>query len=250
MTRVLPKNAGFSLPIFPLVDVTPNSLFESVLPTVPRYEHVEFSRLVRNTIGAIHQIPLFFNRARGARYQLKQIEAYFGRSSGSPLHPAQNLYQRLYKGLTERDHQYGMVFGTMKIRSSVRHEQQGINILTALKRNDGLCISNNSFHGGGRVGSTEPGYLYMTFRILRGRAARPARILSTEEILRVLKAMEEEIHSEAKASKESPGVVAQGLADGLRFANKVDLHGEFRVGGIDEVRPTSKKIDWSSIDTD
>lgn len=206
-----------------------SSSLEKILPLVPRYGAVEFRRLVENTIGAIHQIPPLLFKLEREKYELKQIQAYFGRSSASEGQVTRNLYNRFQTGMRDRNHEYGMVFARCTIRHSLRYEHQGIRVLDVLKDNDGLCISNNSFYGAGRVGSTEPGYLYMTFRALRSTREHSARVLSKMDILEIVREREVEIDQEARDYREPKEDLVESLLSALVKANDTKYYGEHTI---------------------
>jgi hypothetical protein len=181
---------------------------EHLAVNATRYGAAEFTRLVENTVGAIHQIPGYFFRSTGSKYELKQIEAYFGRSSGA-ANGETNLYQRLRAGV-KRGHTHGFVFASSAIKHSLRYERHGIGLLDALREQAGLCISNNSLSAIGRVGAHEPGYLYVTFRLLR-TCPELARELTQAEIRDICRRMRDEL-----------GDDLEGFKRGLETAN--DTH--------------------------
>lgn len=219
-SKQLPSNPDSIVSIFPLATVTLPDIDEAI-HEAPQYGEVEFRALVRNTIGAIHQIPRLFYRRTGTKYQLKQIEAYFGRSSCGSSAIASNLAQRLRAGREQREHEYGMIFAKTSIQASLRYERHGIRLLEALRDMDGLCISNNSFAAVGRVGSVEPGFLYMTFRML-DEEPEAAHELTKEEIKELVR----EYRNEIGAKSKDDAAAVDGFEVGLKAANDVDFHGE------------------------
>ncbi len=217
----LPSNPKSVLPILPLAEITLSDI-AAAIKDAPTYGAFDFRDLVSNTIGAIHQIPLLFHRTTGVEYQLKQVEAYFGRSSGSQM-MGFNLSQRL-RAATARGHDWGMIFAQTSVKASLKYERHGIRLLDVLREMDGLCISNNSFHAVGRTGLTEPGFLYMTFRILDDEPD-PARELTKDEIKKLVRDYRAEILREP--SKASDDALA-GFEAGLTTANDVNARGTYR----------------------
>lgn len=200
--------------------MTPEALVDFI-DNAPEYGAAEFRRLVADAIGAIHQIPHIFYKAHGFKYELKHIEAYFGRSSWGPHGGGLNVYQRFVAGRDERDHEYGIIFARTSIPASLRYERHGILLLDALREADGLCISNNSFAGVGRTGSTGPGLLYVTFRLL-GRRPALAREMTAAEI----KEMVREYKSRLDENFGSDAAEARGAFESaLKLANDTDHFG-------------------------
>ena len=114
-----PKLRGNSRAIIPMVPfsgMTPGMIAD-VLQAVPRYGPTDFRALIENTIGAIHQVPKIFYQETGIPYQPKQMEAYFGRSSGCSNHVAWNLYQCWMRGARERN--VSMSLGHLPLAFSV-----------------------------------------------------------------------------------------------------------------------------------
>jgi hypothetical protein len=231
-TKKLPSNPMSVIPIFPLEALTLSDI-DTAIEETPEYGATDFRQLVCNTIGAIHQIPILFYRKTGIEYQLKQIDAYFGRSSSGSQALGANLWQRLRAGAEQREHDYGMIFAKTSIAASLGYERHGIRLLEVLHKMDGLCISNNSFSAIGRVGSVEPGYLYMTFRML-DYEPRPARELTKEQIRRLVQEYRAELHSEGGRGRErSLDAVLNGFEIGLSTANDVNAHGAYKPKLID-----------------
>lgn len=221
-SKQLPSNPDTVIPIFPLAAATLPDIDEAI-EEAPVYGEFDFRELVCNTIGALHQIPRLFHKKTGIRYQLKQVEAYFGRSSCGASAVATNLSQRLRAGREQREHEYGMIFAKTSIRASLRYERHGIRLLQALQDMDGLCISNNSFAAVGRVGAVEPGFLYMTFRMLEDEP-EAARELTKEEIKELVREYRREIGAR---SRENDAAV-EGFEVGLETANNVNFRGEHK----------------------
>lgn len=176
----LKKNASHRLPFIPLKDPTPG-LVTDLLEHTPRYGATEFRRLVEDAIGAIHQLPGLLKNPKVPDLDLKDIEAYFGRSSAaSGGRIGSNVANRFRTGRDERGHEYGMVLAATTLRASLNFERFGIALIEELKRRDGLCIANRSIAQRGPVGSTEPGFIYMTFRIKASK--EHASVLGPAEI--------------------------------------------------------------------
>jgi transcriptional regulator with XRE-family HTH domain len=206
--RKLPSSQKVSLNLGRLKSVTIDNV-AGLVASAPHYPapstRGEFTRLVENTVGAIHQIPGFVFRSTRKKYELKQIEAYFGRSSGAAVGEA-NLYGRFQAGIA-RGHTHGFVLAVTTIKGSLAFERHGIRLLDVLKESDGLCISNTSLNAVGRVGKHEPGYLYVTFRLLE-HCPELARELTREEIEEIVRRMQPEF-----------GYNIDGLQRGLETAN-------------------------------
>lgn len=219
----LPSSPNSLIPLVVLAEATPASV-SKVLEHVPKYSPGEVRRLVKNTVGAIHQIPRILKKRSLPELDLKDIEAYFGRSSGSADIPGTNLYGRFRAGL-ERGDTHGMVFAHTTIRASLRFERFGITLINHLKKVDGLCISNKTLASHGRVGSTEPGFLYLTFKVTEGD--EHARKLTQREIdagvASILRELEAEPVVMTKSIQESAARTA------LELANDVEFTGEHHI---------------------
>jgi len=229
-----PKLRGNSRAIIPMVPfsgMTPGMIAD-VLQAVPKYGPTDFRALIENTIGAIHQVPKIFYQETGIPYQPKQIEAYFGRSSGGSNHVAWNLYQCWMRGARERSHTYGMVFAQTTIKASLRYEKHGILLIEALKEVDGLCISNRTLTAKGGVGSNEPGFLYMTFQLLR-KESEPARELTYEEIRDCVRCEKEKLARLAEDTQSPVRELQVAFKTGLERANNLDHVGHCKVKRID-----------------
>jgi hypothetical protein len=132
-----------------------------------RYEISEIRDLLTNIEGAIHQIPKRFLCEGEGKHDLKNIRGYFGRSSAGARGLADNLYQRFRCGYTDRKDSHGIILAVTSIKATANLERFGIGFLEHLKKKNGLCISNATKFDNGRVGTTEPGFLYMTFKMVR-----------------------------------------------------------------------------------
>ena len=223
----LTANSRMLIPMIPLSEMTPDMIADA-LQAVPHYGPAEFVSLVENTIGAIHQIPNIFHEKTGIQYQFKHIEAYFGRSSGGSNHVATNLYSCWKRGVNERVHTYGMVFAETAIKSSLKYEKHGILLIEALKAVDGLCISNRTLSPKGGVGSTEPGFLYLTFRLLR-KESEPARELTYDEILDCVRRGKEKFARLAEDTKSPVKEMQAAFRTGLESANTINYFGGYKV---------------------
>lgn len=176
--RRLPVNSKSLIPLVVLDTATPATV-TALLGHVPEYGPREWRRLVENTVGAIHQIPSILRSGDLPNLDLKDIEAYFGRSSCGAELAGQNLYGRFRAGV-DRGHMFGMVFAKTTIDATLQFERFGISLVNQLKRVDGLCISNRTLAARGNVGNTEPGYLYLTFALVEG--AGPGHVLTQSQI--------------------------------------------------------------------
>lgn len=172
-------NPRSMIPALRLEDLTP-ALVTAALDRVPSYGPTGYRRLAEDTVGAIHQLPRLFRAASGELFDLKDIVAYFGRSSAARDEPGLNVYARFREGFQARGDDFGLIFAQTTIAASRAFERWGIALIDFMKSRDGLCISNRTQYCRGSVGSTEPGYLYMTFHFARGREA--AGVLSQAEI--------------------------------------------------------------------
>lgn len=226
--RKLPRNRSM---ILPYADLTQGSLarIDKLLAHTPLYGATEFKRLIGNTIGAIHQIPKLYRRESGRRVELKQIEVYFGRSSGH----ARNVSQRLLAG-RKRGHTYGMVFARCSVKATLSYERHGILLLDVLRESDGLCISNRSMKAVGKVGASEPGFLYMTFRILDELEEAPAWKLSREDIRGIVDDYQGDIKKIAGDAGTKPAALKSAFALGLRKANDPADFGAYKLACHDD----------------
>ena len=225
-------NSRMLIPMIPLREMTPDMIADE-LYTVPKYGPTDFRALIENSIGAIHQIPYIFYNETKIKFQPKQIEAYFGRSSGGSTHVATNLYQCWSRGVRDRKHTYGMVFAQTSIEDSLKYERHGIHLIQALKEVHGLCISNKTLTPKGGVGNIEPGFLYMTFRLLK-EESEPAVELTYEQILDCVRLRKDELASLAEDT-ESPIRESQvAFKAGLERANTLNFVGNHKVKRIDD----------------
>lgn len=229
--RKLKSNPRMIIPMIPLAKMSASTIGQ-LLAHVPEYGPADFRSLVENTIGAIHQVPHIFHEQTSIKYQLKQVEAYFGRSSSGVSDVAQNLYSCWVRGREERGHEYGMVFAKTSIKASLKYERHGILLIEALRQEDGLCISNKTLTARGGVGSIEPGFLYMTFRLLR-KTPEPARELTFEEIRDCVRKMKAELSSLAVEMKVPENDIRDAFQHGLVQANNVENRGRFKVINYD-----------------
>lgn len=225
--RKLKANPRMVIPMIPLAKMSASTIGQ-LLPHVPEYGPTDFRSLVENTIGAIHQVPHIFHEQTQIKYQLKQVEAYFGRSSSGVSDIAQNIYSCWVRGREERGHNYGMVFAKTSIKASLKYERHGILLIEALRQEDGLCISNKTLTARGGVGSIEPGFLYMTFRLLR-KTPEPARELTFEEIRDCVRKMKTELSDLAVEMKIPEKDVRDAFQHGLEQANNVENRGRYKV---------------------
>lgn len=218
--RKLPANPASVIPLMVLESATPATV-TAMLDHVPKYGPREWRRLVSNTVGAIHQIPRVLRTRSLPSLDLKDVEAYFGRSSAGVSTPGSNLYGRFQAGL-KRGHKYGMVFAEVTISASLRLERFGISLIEQLKEADGLCISNKTLTARGNVGVKEPGYLYLTFTLTEGD--EHASILSQEEIDAAVASVLRDVGVAKGAQTKSLYEVA--AREGLVLANDVRFVGE------------------------
>ena len=223
-------NSRTVIEMVPLSEMTPD-IIADVLRSVPKYGPMEFRSLVENTIGAIHQIPRIFHKETGIEYQPKQVEAYFGRSSAGSAHVALNLYQCWLRG-RERGHTYGMVFAQTAIRDSFRYERHGILLIEALREENGLCISNRTLTAKGGKGTNEPGFLYMTFRLLK-KEPEPGGELTYEQIRDCVRRMKDEMAQLAQDMGVPGRCLEVALKSGLERANDLGHKGDCQVKRID-----------------
>lgn len=217
----LPSNPYSVLPVLDLATAT-NVDIEQSIAEAPDYGPTEYRRLVENTVGAIHQIPVVFYEKTGVKYELKQVEAYFGRSSSGGQWFAANLSQRFRAALEQRRHPFAMVFARTSIVASLRYERHGIKLLDVLRQHNGLCISNRSFAAVGRVGTVDPGFLYLTFRMLEKEPA-PARELTRAEINKLVLRYSAEFDGAHRTEK------LNAFQACLERANDVRFHGGQRL---------------------
>lgn len=216
--RKLPSNPKSMVPFVVLESATPTSI-TAMLEHVPVYGPTEWRRLVENAIGAIHQIPRVLKSKALPNLDLKDVEAYFGRSSSGADIIGKNLYGRFRTGFMERGHTFGMVFAQTSIAATLRFERFAISLINQLKDRDGLCISNRTLAPRGNVGDTEPGYLYMTFTLVEGD--EHARVLSQREVDEAVADVIDEFRRSAvtpvKAVHENAARIAVSIANDVQF---------------------------------
>lgn len=150
--------------LFKLQDATPQTI-EDLIEQSPTYEVCEIREFLHDAQGAIHQIPKVLLCEGARKLNLKNIQAYFGRSSAGARGKGDNLYQRFQCGIKDREDTHGIILAVTSIKATTHLERFGIGYLEHLRTHNGLCISNATLYGKGNVGATEPGFLYMTFKI-------------------------------------------------------------------------------------
>lgn len=224
VAKKLKGNPNIIIPCIDLYESSPSVISELVEYT-PKYTGKEFKRLVENTIGAIHQIPMKFQDDSIKKVDLKNIVAYFGRSSAGSKNKGQNLANRFKHAYYERGDSFGLVFAQTTINNSLKYERWGIHLINYLKKVDGLCISNKSLCAGGGIGSNEPGFLYMTFHLKKNKE-KLALTLSDQEIKQGVK----EIHEEMKGQKIPKSVIETATKSALEKANDTRHIGKNRIG--------------------
>lgn len=199
----------------------------TLIEKAPRYAKGEYRALIENTIGAIHQIPHIFKRTDTSqrRIDLKDIEAYFGRSSASAFDPGQNIAGRFraHRDNPKRRHEWGMIIARTTIQNTLRMEKFGISVIDNLKERSGLCISNKTSYSKGAVGENEPGLLYMTFRItLNSVDPDPADQMSIKQIDEMVKSVisEKSFPANEKTHIADAARIAFEAANEVRFIGK------------------------------
>jgi hypothetical protein len=223
------------IPLFSLEHATPGAI-EDWIDQSPRYEMSEVRDLLLDTQGVIHQIPKIFRCEGGGNFNLKNIRGYFGRSSAGARGLADNIYQRLRYGYTDRNDSYGIILAVTSLNATGRFERLGIAYLERLKKMHGLCIANATIYPKGNVGTTEPGFLYMTFKIL-------PQIEQYAE-----KKTQREIHDEIDQMMKEPGVNQLGsrvevkacFSDALRQANEPRYTGHNKLKFVWPKKPNRK----------
>ena len=183
MIKKLPSNEKFIIPMINLDEISSSAL-TTMIDNAPQYNRRQFKDLIKNTIGAIHQIPHIFEKANSnEKFELKNIEAYFGRSSAAIDEPGKNIANRFksHRDHIERRHKFGMIIAKTTIDNTLLMERFGISIIENLKRKNGLCIANKTGYSKGGVGENEPGLLYMTFKLL-DQDDRPGNMLTNSQI--------------------------------------------------------------------
>lgn len=214
-------NLNNIIPAIVIDDKLNPAMISELIKHVPKYEPNEYRRLVDDAVGAIHQIPRIFKSAKGPQYDLKNIVAYFGRSSAGSQETGLNLYNRFKAHKDTKNDNYGLVFAATTIDASLKFEKWGIHLIEILKKKKGLCISNKCSHAGGGKGKTEPAYLYMTFHY--EKAALPAPILSQQQIDN---AVTEIMGKYEKEPNNIKTIIHEGSQSGLMLANNVIYTGQ------------------------
>jgi len=212
-----------------LDEISPSALTE-MIDNAPEYEKRQFKQFVTNTIGAIHQIPHIFAKSNSEKpFDLKNVEAYFGRSSASADEPGKNIASRFksHRDHVERRHQFGMIIAKTTIENTLLMERFGISVIEKLKEVGGLCIANKTAYSKGGVGDTEPGLLYMTFKFIV-QEEQFGRVLSNSQIKSAVAMVMSELEllkSESK-SVESAAELAFQAANEPRFigGHQVNLY--------------------------
>lgn len=213
------KNRG-QIPVFKLKDATPRAI-EHLIEQSPQYDISEVRALLSNATGVIHRIPKLFFCEGESKFALKNIRGYFGRSSAGVKGLADNLYQRFRFGYTERKDSHGIIFAVTSIKATALLERFGIGFLKHLKKNHGLCIANATGYDKGRVGITEPGFLYMTFKI-RDQEEDWGKMLTPRQIEGAINQMMKEPGVNQLGSQ---GEVRDAFSDAFRQANEPSYTG-------------------------
>ena len=227
MIKKLPSNEKFIIPMINLDDASPSAL-TTMIENAPEYNRRQFFKdLIKNTIGAIHQIPHIFEKVNtNDKIDLKNIEAYFGRSSVSADEPGKNIASRFkyHRDNPEREHKFGMIIAKTSIENTLLMERFGINIIETLKKKNGLCIANRTGYSKGGIGENEPGLLYMTFKITT-KDDKPAKVLTNIQIRAAVNAVMKDLGLDINENK--PVASAAKLA--FDAANEVRFIGEQNV---------------------
>jgi hypothetical protein len=100
-------------------------------------------------------------------------------------------------------------------------EKFGISIIETLKKKDGLCIANKTSYSKGGIGETEPGLLYLTFKI-KGLDDNPANILTNAQINSAVKIVMKELGLDIKEDE----VVASAAKLAFEASNEMSYKGE------------------------
>ena len=223
MIKKLPSNEKFIIPMINLDEVSSSAL-TTMIENAPQYNGRQFKNLIKNTIGAIHQIPHIFEKVNTTdKIDLKNIEAYFGRSSVSADEPGKNIASRFksHRDNAERKHKFGMIIAKTSIENTLLMERFGINIIETLKKKNGLCIANRTGYSKGGIGENEPGLLYMTFKITT-KDDKPANVLTNVQIRAAVNAVMKDLGLDINEDK--PVATAAKLA--FDAANEVRFIGE------------------------
>lgn len=223
MIKKLPSNDKFIIPMINLDEVSSSALTK-MIENAPEYNRRQFKDLIKNTIGAIHQIPHIFSKSNSNRkIDLKNIEAYFGRSSAAADEPGKNIANRFkaHRDHAERQHIFGMIIAKTTIENTLLMERFGISIIETLKKKDGLCIANKTAYSKGGIGETEPGLLYMTFKI-RNQEDDVANVLTNAQINAAVRMVMSELGLDIKENE--PVASAAKLA--FEASNEINYQGE------------------------
>lgn len=223
MIKKLPSNEKFIIPMINLDEVSSSAL-STMIDNAPQYNRRQFKDLIKNTIGAIHQIPNIFSKANSnKKIDLKNIEAYFGRSSAAADEPGKNIANRFraHRDHIDRKHIFGMIIAKTTIENTLLMEKFGISIIETLKKKDGLCIANKTSYSKGGIGETEPGLLYLTFKI-KGLDDNPANILTNAQIKSAVKIVMKELGLDIKEDE----VVASAAKLAFEASNEIFYQGE------------------------
>jgi transcriptional regulator with XRE-family HTH domain len=208
------------IPLFRLEDATHGAI-EDWIEQSPRYEVREVRDLLSDATGVIHQIPKLFSCEGEGEFNLKNIRGYFGRSSAGVKGLADNLYQRFRFGYTDRKDSHGIIFAVTSIKATALLERFGIGFLKHLKKNHGLCIANATDYDRGRVGTTEPGFLYMTFKI-RDQEEDWGKMLTPRQIDGAINQMMEKAGASQLGSQRE---IKDSFSDAFRQANEPSYMG-------------------------
>ena len=127
------------------------------------------------------------------------------------------------------------------IKATAHFERFGIAYLEQLKANNGLCISNKTLYAKGNVGTTEPGFLYMTFQIIPQQEEDFAKMTDPREIARAIPNI-----------LKGPGVNQLGsrvelkdtITDGFRQANLVSDTGGHELRFVWPTKPNRKCVSF------
>ena len=191
----LPSTVNNKLPILELKHkLNGDNLYKLTSIHVPEAYNNSFAKpwrnFIGNCIGIIHQLPMLFRNPALGNIDLKNIEAYFGRTSISPGTGASNLMGRM-RAAKKRGHTHFILLGKCTIKRSVQFERFGHELLTGLKVHNGLCIANASRVAIGRVSKAEngKGVLYMSFALKQAQelaATKLTREMIDSEVERVI----------------------------------------------------------------
>lgn len=227
MNKKLPSNSKFIIPMINLDEISPSAL-TTMIDNAPQYNRRQFKDLIKNTIGAIHQIPHIFEKVNSDdKIDLKSIEAYFGRSSAASDEPGKNIANRFksHRDNIKRQHRFGMIIARTTIENTLLMERFGITIIDTLKKNDGLCIANRTGYSKGGVGENEPGLLYMTFKIIR-KKEMSSMVLTNDQITAAVKSVMSDLGLNIKEYQPvaSAAKLAFDAANEVRFLGNQNIN--------------------------